>query len=267
MRSPSQLLVFLVAALLVVIASPACTVTVARDLGPVQPLTPGRLAAVDWSAAGKEAVSWLSAYLQVDTTNPPGNETRGAEFLKAILDKEGIASEIIEFAPGRGSLVAHLPGAGPEKPLCLMSHIDVVTAEVARWTPGRGPLSGVIADGFVWGRGALDMKGQGILELAAMVQLKRQKIALKREIVLLAVADEEVDNSGTRFLIEKHWDRIGCSHLLNEGGIGIRDVVYPGQTVFGVSVAEKGLLWLKMTARGKAGHTGRRGRPTGESVR
>ncbi len=240
--------------LLTVATSAACTVTPARDLGPLQPQTPARLAAVDWAAAGDEAVAWLSAYLQVDTTNPPGNETRGAEFLKAILAKEGIDGEILEFAPGRGSLVARLAGSGAEKPLCLMSHIDVVTAESANWAPGRGPLSGAIADGYVWGRGALDMKGQGILELAAMVQLKRHKIPLKRDVVLLAVADEEVDNLGTRFLIDKHWARIGCSHLLNEGGIGIRDVVYPGQTVFGVSVAEKGLLWLKMTARGKAGH-------------
>lgn len=232
----------------------ACSVTPARDLGALRPQTAARLAAVDWPAVGQESVAWLSAYLQVDTTNPPGNETRGAEFLRAILAKEGIDGEILEFAPGRGSLVARLAGSGQDKPLCLMSHIDVVTAEIDKWQAGRGPLSGAIAEGHVWGRGALDMKGQGILELAAMVQLKRQRVPLRRDLVLLAVADEEVDNLGTRYLIEKHWPRIGCSHLLNEGGIGVRDVVYPGQTVFGVSVAEKGLLWLKMTAHGKAGH-------------
>lgn len=245
---------FLGLQLLLIVVTAACSVTPARELGSVRPATSARLAAVDWKAAGEEAVGWLSAYLKIDTTNPPGNETRGAEFLKDLLAKEGIDSEILEFAPGRGSLVARLAGSGAEKPLCLMSHIDVVTAEIARWTPGRGPLSGAIAEGYVWGRGALDMKGQGILELAALAQLKRQKVPLKRDVVLLAVADEEVDNLGTRLLIDKHWARIGCSHLLNEGGIGIRDVVYPGQTVFGVSVAEKGLLWVKMTAHGKAGH-------------
>ncbi len=211
-------------------------------------------AKVDWARADAEVVSVLSEYLKVDTTNPPGNETRGAEHLGKLLTDEGIPFEILEYAPGRGNLIARLEGTGKEPPLCLLSHIDVVTAEAAKWHAGKGPLSGTVADGYVWGRGALDMKSLGAIELLTMVWLKRIKAPLKRSIVLLAVAAEETDSGGMRFMVDKHWDKIGCSQSVNEGGIGIKDLLIAGQTVYPISVAEKGTLWLKMTAHGEAGH-------------
>ncbi len=197
----------------------------------------------------------LSAYLRVDTINPPGLETRGAEFLAEVLRREGIESEIHEFAPGRGSLVARLRGSGEEPPMCLMSHIDVVTAEDEHWPEGKGPLSGAIDDdGMIWGRGALDMKGMGVIELMTLVWAKRLELPLKRDIILLAVADEEIENSGARQMVDEYWDELGCGHMVNEGGFGVRDVFFEGQTVYATSVAEKGVLWVRMTAHGEPGH-------------
>ncbi len=211
--------------------------------------------APDWKAAGDEAVALLRGYLRVDTTNPPGNEQRGAEYLGAVLKREGIPFEIVESAPGRGNLIAELKGSGEEKPLCLLSHIDVVTADPEKWSAGKDPLAATLDDkGVIWGRGALDTKGLGALELMTMVLLKRQNVPLKRSVFLLAVADEEQGGSGMQFLVDERWGDIGCSHVLNEGGIGVKDLFVKGQTVYAISVAEKGGLWLKMTAHGEAGH-------------
>lgn len=210
---------------------------------------------LDWDKLGDEAVDVLRGYLRVDTQNPPGNEIEGAKYFGAILDREGIPWKTVEFAPGRASLIARLSGSGAEKPLCLLSHIDVATAVAADWPADKGPLSGVLDDkGDIWGRGTLDMKGMGVLELMTVVALKRQGVPLRRDVILLAVADEEVGNRGMRQIVEQSWGEIGCSHLVNEGGLGIRDLLLPNQTVFAISVAEKGLLWLRMNVRGQDGH-------------
>ncbi len=213
-------------------------------------------ARVDWRIAGDEAVRALSGYLAVDTTNPPGNEDRGVAFLGEILDREGISWRRIVLAPGRSSLVARLEGSDEEPPLCLMHHLDVASAEPERWSSAeRGPLSGAVADGFVWGRGALDMKGMGAVELMTIVWLKRLGVPLDRDVVLLAVADEEVDNGGARQLADPAvWKDIGCSHMINEGGLGVRDALFEGQAIHAISTAEKGALWVKVSAEGTAGH-------------
>lgn len=232
-----------------------CASLPTHPAGPPPQGAPAHYARVDWKAAGDDAAQLLSAYLQVDTSNPPGNELAGAEFIADVLATEGIESEIITHSPGRASLIARVRGDGSERPLCLLSHIDVVPADAEAWPDGKGPFSGTIdEDGVIWGRGALDMKGMGALEIMTMLLLKRHDVPLRRDVVLLAVADEEVDNTGAREIAEKHWDKVGCSHLINEGGFGIEDLFSEGQTVFAVSVAEKGFLWLKMVARGEAGH-------------
>jgi acetylornithine deacetylase/succinyl-diaminopimelate desuccinylase-like protein len=219
----------------------------------VEPL----FAAVDWSKAGDETVELLSDYLKVDTFNPPGNETRGAQFIAKKLEAEGIPSTMVEFAPGRSNLTARLEGRTHDKPLCLLSHTDVVTAEAEHWA--HPPLSGEIAPGpdggtepYIWGRGALDMKGLGALEVMTMVLLKRNHVPLERDVVLMAVGDEEVHDDGMQYAVDHDWP--GCAQMVNEGGIGISDLLFKGQTVFAVSVAEKGVLWLKLKAKGEAGH-------------
>ena len=211
--------------------------------------------AVDWQAAGDETVEVLSGYLRVNTANPPGNERAGALYLGAILEREQIPYEIIDLSAGRASLVARLKGSGSQPPLCLLSHIDVATVDESEWPQGKGPWSGTVdEDGVIWGRGAIDMKGMGALELMTMVLLKRLQVPLSRDVILLAVADEEVGNRGMQQIVDDHWGRIGCSHLVNEGGLGIKDIVFEGQTVNAISVGEKGVLWLKMNVRGEGGH-------------
>ena len=208
---------------------------------------------INWDQAGREAAEILSGYIRVPTTHPPGNETAGAQVLGALLEAEGIPYEILESAPGRGNLVARLDSPTDSAgPLCLLSHIDVVTAEPEKWS--TDPLSGELRDGMVWGRGALDMKGMGVIELLTLVWLKRLEVPLRRDVVLIAVADEESGNEGAQFLVREHWDKLGCTHLINEGGIGLKDMLFDGQTVYPISVGEKGSLWLKMCARGEPGH-------------
>lgn len=144
---------------------------------------------IDWNSVEREATGYLSQYLQVDTTNPPGNEIQGARFLQALLEKEGISCEIIESEPRRASLVSRLPGASGNRPLLLLSHIDVVPAEADKWL--HPPFSGAVIGDEIWGRGAVDCKGLGIAEVMVLLLLKRSGHALGRGVVLVATADEE----------------------------------------------------------------------------
>lgn len=207
---------------------------------------------IDWTAAGAEAVGVLAGFLATDTTNPPGNEEAGAVYLAGVLSSAGIASEIVSHGGGRASLIARVEGEGTEPPLCLLSHLDVVPAERDLWTVE--PLSGVVRDGYLYGRGALDMKGMGALETLVLVWLARAEVPLRRDVVLLAVADEEGHGLGMRTLVDERWGDIGCSHLINEGGVGIRDAFFEGQHLHPISVAEKGYLWVDVVASGAAGH-------------
>lgn len=198
------------------------------------------------------SVELLSRYLQVDTR--AHKELDGARFLGAELAEHGIPYEIDEYAPGRANLMARLPGDGSGgAPVCLLSHIDTVDWEPELWEGGPGPLSGAVEEGFVWGRGALDMKGMGIVELQAFVDLKRSGVPLTRDVWLLAVADEEDGNGGAKRLVER-WDELGCAYVLNEGGMGVQDLLFEGQTVYPISVGEKGVLWVRLVARGEPGH-------------
>lgn len=212
---------------------------------------------IDWDQAEAEGAAVLSGYLQVDSVNPTGHEARAVRYLVKELAKDGLRATEYPLDPAgeRSNLVAHLRGDGTGGgPICLLSHLDVVTSEPERWTPGIAPLSGEIRDGYIWGRGALDMKGMTVVELQAMRQLARLGAPLTRDIVLIAVADEEIDNLGMRELVSKHWQDVQCEVILNEGGLGIQDALFDGQTVHAISVAEKGVLWGRLWADGEAGH-------------
>ncbi len=199
-----------------------------------------------------EATTWLQEYLRIRTVNPPGNETEGAKFLQAVLAREGIESEILESAPGRGNLVARLPGSGARRPLVLLSHIDVVPADSARWR--YPPFSGVVAEGAVWGRGAQDTKGLGIIELATMVALKRRGVALSRDLILVANADEEKGSTGSVWFTAHHADLLrNAEFLLNEGGENRMGA--DGRTeYYGLDATEKVPYWVRLTVRGQPGH-------------
>src|SRR5215831_20094774 len=157
----------------------------------------------EWKNLEEEAVSLLSRYIQIDTTNPPGNEIKAAQFLKGVFDREGIESRIIESAPGRGSIYARLRGDGSKKAVVLLNHMDVVPAEAKLWQ--EPPFSGLVKDGVIWGRGSLDDKGPAIAELMAMLALKRGNVRLKADVIFLGTADEEAGGAmGAGFLVEKH---------------------------------------------------------------
>lgn len=210
-------------------------------------------AAPDAKAAGDEAVRLLSQYLQIDTTNPPGNEILAANFFKAIFDKEGIESRILESAPGRASIYARLKGDGSRKAMVLLNHMDVVPADKSYWMVE--PFGGVVKDGYIWGRGATDMKGMGIVELMAMLQLKRSGIALKGDVIFLGTADEEAGgNLGAGFIVAKHFDLVkDAAAVINEGGGG-NETAAGKTTLFSIGIAEKTPLWLKLTFTGEPGH-------------
>lgn len=197
----------------------------------------------------------LSRYLQIDTTNPPGNEIAGAKFLAGILKDAGIAYEIAESAPGRANLWARLSAADPAtaKPgIILLHHIDVVSASLKHWD--MPPLSGTIRDGYIYGRGALDTKGLGIMQLQAFLALARSGAALNRDVLYLATSDEEAGGyMGAGWLVEHRPELFeGMGFLINEGSFGLQ---FPGQrSVMLVEVTQKVPLWLRLTATGRPGH-------------
>src|SRR5262245_14172048 len=220
----------------------------------VVPLTSGsaQMPEPDWGPLESQAVLLLSRYLQIDTTNPPGNETLAAAFFKAIFDAEGIEARVLESAPGRGSVYARLRGDGSRKPIVLLNHLDVVPADARFWS--HPPFSGVVRDGYVWGRGALDMKAMGIVELMTMVILKRQRVPLKADVIFLGTADEETGGRmGAGFIVNQHWDLVrDAGVVVNEGGaIGVQN---GHARFFTISASEKVPFSLKLIATGTPGH-------------
>ncbi len=213
-----------------------------------------RPVAVDWAEVQAEVVDTLQAYLRIDTTNPPGGEEAAARFLGAILEREGLTPEYFDAGAGRVSLRTALRGDGSQAPLMLLNHTDVVPAEAEHWQVG--PFDGAVRDGCLWGRGALDMKGMGILELLVLLVAKRARLPLKRDLVFLALADEETGGSkGIEFLDRARPDLLRePEYCLNEGGIATLEFLGVKPPVFACSPAEKGPLWLRLRARGSPGH-------------
>jgi acetylornithine deacetylase/succinyl-diaminopimelate desuccinylase-like protein len=214
---------------------------------------PASAQTIDWKSVEEEAVKTLQSYIRINTSVPPGDVTKAADLLQGILEREGIPVTRYEPGPGRSVILARLKGSGTAKPLMLLHHMDVVPADRTRWT--RDPFGAEIAENKIWGRGAFDMKGPGVAHLYAFIALKRQKVPLSRDIILMAVPDEEVGGVlGAAWMRDNHLKDFDPEYILDEGGFGSRDLFTPGKLVFGVSVAEKKILWLKLTAEGVAGH-------------
>jgi acetylornithine deacetylase/succinyl-diaminopimelate desuccinylase-like protein len=208
------------------------------------------------------AVNWMQEYLRIDTTNPPGNEMRAVAFYKKILDQEGIENQAFEYAPGRGDLWARIPrttssaASETKRPIILLNHMDVVTSDASHWKVP--PFSGEIKDGYIWGRGAQDMKDEGLAQLVVMVMLKREKIALDRDVIFLAVADEEADGTGSDWFIAHQRDLLGhAEFLINEGGENLLENDNGRVKYVGVDVGEKTTYWLRVVAHGRPGHGSR----------
>lgn len=208
---------------------------------------------IDWDVVAAEAVDLLRRYIRIDTTNPPGNEHLAADFLAGVLGDAGIESQRYDSAPGRANLVADLAAESGEKPLILVSHTDVVPVEADQWSVP--PFDGLVRDGYVWGRGALDMKGMGVLELMALLTLKRTGTKLRRPVRFLAVADEEAGSAfGAEWLAHEHPELLDGAFAINEGGYGATGYLGVERPLFGVSMAEKSPLWLTLRATGRPGH-------------
>lgn len=209
----------------------------------------------DWDQITRQAVDLLSAYIRIDTQNPPGVTTGAAAFLAAELKRAGIASETTAATPEKPILIARLRGRrGSGKPIVLLNHMDVVPADPARWS--FPPLSGEVRDGVVYGRGAIDMKGLGIAMLLAMRLLAERGEQPERDLVFLAVPDEEVGAvQGTAWLAQHRPELLDAEAVWDEGGSGVSDLL-PVPALL-ISVTEKQLVWLKLIAEGPAGHGSR----------
>ncbi|HEY7789947.1 MAG TPA: M20/M25/M40 family metallo-hydrolase [Vicinamibacterales bacterium] len=214
---------------------------------------PASAQSIDWNQIGKDAAATLQAYIKIDTTNPPSHTDKAADFLEAIYQREGIPVTRYESAPGKSILVARLKGSGAGRPILILNHMDVVPADASHWKVP--PFSGQLINGEIWGRGAMDMKGFGTIQLYALIALKRAGVHLTRDIIMVSEPDEETGGQdGARWMIEHHFDELNPEYVLDEGGFGSRDLYSPGKLVFGISVEEKRLIWLKITATGTSGH-------------
>src|SRR4030066_811714 len=199
----------------------------------------------------EEVTHILRDLIRIDTTNPPGNETAAANYVAQNLSHDGFKSILRESAPGRGNVITRLPGTGEKPSLLLLSHLDVVAANPEEWSVN--PFGGVVKDGFVWGRGALDMKGMTAIELMALKLLKRNNVRVKEDVVLAATADEEKGGmAGAGYLVDNFPREVFADYVLNEGG-GLA-ISAGSKNVYTVNTAEKGLLWLRIKAKGFPGH-------------
>ena len=211
-------------------------------------------AEIDWSREGDEALSLLQSLLRIDTTNAPDREVRelpAAELLYDRFRAIGLEPELFESSPGRGNVVCRVPGAGKGKPLLLSGHLDVVPADKRTWS--RDPFAGEAHDGWLWGRGAIDMKNMVAMSVSVVEMLARSGVPLQRDLVFAGVADEEAGcEAGSLWLAKNHPEKIAAEYAISEiGGFTLHS---GGRRFYPIQVAEKGICWLTITARGTPGH-------------
>jgi acetylornithine deacetylase/succinyl-diaminopimelate desuccinylase-like protein len=213
------------------------------------------LSAAPLGAQADEAERLLKEYVAFDTSNPPGDTRKTADWLAALFAREGIPVTRYASAPGKAIIYARLAATGARagKAIVLLHHMDVVPADRARWK--TDPFMPVVEGGDLLGRGTMDMKGIGVSELLAFLRLKREKVPLARDVILLAEPDEELGGGlGARWMIANHFAELDPEYVIDEGGMGSRDLFATGKLVYGISVAEKKIVWLKIRAEGVAGH-------------
>jgi acetylornithine deacetylase/succinyl-diaminopimelate desuccinylase-like protein len=212
------------------------------------------MAKPDLNKLADEAQVWLGDLVRINSVNPPGNEGAVAKYISAIFQKEAIANELIEMAPGRSIVVARLqagPLPDPANALLLVAHQDTVGVDAAKWT--ADPFAATIRDGYMWGRGSIDDKAMLTANIATMIQLRRSGTHLTRDVIFLATDDEEQGGSASiKVAIQKYWDKIACAYSLNEGG---RVMMKDGKVQYvGVQASEKVAYNVTVTATGQSGH-------------
>ena len=210
----------------------------------------------NWHQIGDEAVALLKDYLSFDTANPPGDVSSAARFLKEKLDASGISTKLFwsDRQNGKVNLLARLEGTGAKAPLLMLHHMDVVPVDKSGWTVD--PFGDVEKDGYIYGRGALDMKNYGITHLMTLLLLARNHISLDRDVMMLAVADEEIGGElGTGWMVENQWGDMAPEFVLDEGGFGTQGFfTHDDRLIFSVGVAEKQMFALQLTVNRRPGH-------------
>jgi acetylornithine deacetylase/succinyl-diaminopimelate desuccinylase-like protein len=209
----------------------------------------------DWPKIESHAVTLLQQYIQIKSVNPPADTRVATDFLQKQFAAAGLKAQLYQSSPdGKTNLLVRLPGKDPaKKPLLLLNHADVVPADASRWK--MDPFSGAVEGNLIWGRGSLDMKSTAIMQLTALLLLKQLGIVPPRDILFLADCDEETSGTyGAAWMIKNHWNELNPEYVLDEGGVGSRDLYAPGKLAFGVSIADKQVLWLRLRAQGTAGH-------------
>lgn len=206
---------------------------------------------IDWNQARQEMLKFTQDLIRIDTSNPPGNETKAADYIKGVLDREGIASQIFEKTPGRGNLVARLKGNGSAKPILIMGHLDVVGVERDKWT--MDPFVPQVKDGFLYGRGSADDKDIVAAVLETVLLLHRNHVPLSRDVILVNEANEESDSAGgIDYLIDEHWNDIAAEYCYTEGP---NPPIAGGKLQYvGIATAEKVPSGGTMTVHGTSGH-------------
>ena len=217
------------------------------------PMNPA-LEGIDWGEVTTEATELLCEYIRINTTNPPGGEEAGALFLHGLLEKDGFKPQLYDAGDSRVSIGARLEGrAGGGKPIVLLSHIDVVPVEEEHWK--QDPFSGRIVDDVIWGRGTLDMKGMGIMELMIMLIARRHGLEFGRDLLFLAVADEEEGGlKGIRHLQQHNPELFDAGYVFNEGAYGFSNFMGRDTKMFGLGPSEKSPCWIILRTKGAPGH-------------
>jgi acetylornithine deacetylase/succinyl-diaminopimelate desuccinylase-like protein len=220
--------------------------------------------------ATQNPIALLQRLVRFDTTNPPGDESACITYIREILHGAGIATQILAQSPDRPNLLARLPGQGNAPLVLLYGHVDVVKAENQSWE--YPPFEGLLADGFLWGRGTLDMKGGVAMMLSALLRARAESAPLPGDVILAILSDEEAGgDAGARFLVENHPDQFqDVQYAIGEfGGFSLQ---LGGRKFYPIQVAEKQICWMKATVRGPGGHgsmpwRGSCGRPTRRGFR
>lgn len=226
-------------ALLLLLSTPLVVLSIAQNTG------------TDSAKIEEETMRHFQAILRLDTSNPPGNEKLVVDYLKSVLEKEGIETKVFALDPQRPNLVARLRGNSKKRPVLIMGHTDVVTVDPTKWK--HPPFSATREDGYVYGRGTLDDKPSVVAGLMTMLQLKRMKVALDRDVIFLAEPAEEGNGPyGINYMVEKHWPEIDAEYCLAEGGAVVRS---DGKVRYATVVTtEKVAHTVRLIARGVAGH-------------
>ena len=209
----------------------------------------------DWPQIEKHALEFLQQYVRIASVNPPADTRAAAALFQGEIEKSGLSPRLYPNGPnGQTNLVLRMKGRDAnKKPLLLLNHFDVVPVDAKAWS--IDPFAAIIRDGYIWGRGTLDMKGIGVQQLTALLALHAAGVTPARDIVMLSTCDEESGGErGIQWMIANHYSDIDSEYVLDEGGMGTRDVLAPGKLVYGISVGDKIVLWLRLRAKGTAGH-------------